>query len=121
MISTLPTSEWFGVASPLVALFLGGALVLLSGTLALARRRAWIPAMAGLVFVGVSLALIFLLKPYIYTQQLPMDQTFVYDAYARHFQIVFLALAALSLAAMGRGRPETGHPAARVALILFLM
>jgi NADH-quinone oxidoreductase subunit N len=120
MISTLPTSEWFGVASPLVALFLGGALVLLSGTLALVRRRGWVPAASGMVFLGISLVLIFLLKPYIYTQQLPMDQMFVYDAYARHFQLLFLGLAAFALAAAAGARAKSDHPAVRVALVLFL-
>jgi NADH-quinone oxidoreductase subunit N len=118
---TLPTSEWFGVTSPLVVLFVGAAVVLVVGTQRFVEKRPFIPAILGVLFVLGSFGIIFLLKPYIYAQQLPMDRMFVYDGYARYVQIIMLLLTlagclAAAAAAGGRG----GALSREVGLLLIL-
>lgn len=118
MNPSLPTSEWFGVSSPLVILALGGVLLLLSEVWKLPERRRYLPAVLGIVVIFASFFVIFFLKPYIYTQQLPMGRMFVYDSYARYFQILFLLISFLGCLAIGLGNEGRHSRAAHVTLLL---
>ena len=120
MNPSLPAPEWFGVCSPMVVLSLGAVFLLLMGLGRSWEKRGVVAMAWGLLLVAGSMVIIRILKPYIYTQQLPMGSMFVYDKFAAYFQHVFLFGFLLACVAVGFSRGgERRFANIQVALLLF--
>ena len=117
----MPTSEWFGIATPLVVLAVGAGFILAAASLEGFAKRPWLAAVSGVGLVMASFVLLFFIKPYIYTQQLPMRALFVNDGYARFFHVLTLLIALLGCIALWMGeRREQGPGGVHTAMLLFM-
>ncbi len=117
----MPTSEWFGIATHLVVLAVGAGFILAAAALEGFAKRPWPAAVSGLGLVAASFVLLFFIKPYIYTQQLPMRALFVNDGYARFFHVMTLLIALLGCVALWLGDMRNrGLAGTHTALLLFM-
>jgi len=120
---SIPEAEWLGVTSPVVIMIFSGGILLLLGTILSSKLRIILSLLSGLVTAIAVIVVEILLKPYHYTQQLPMEGMFVYDRFGAifHYFIIYAFFSAVFLLLILRkdSLKDTIH--LELSLLMFLV